>query len=219
MSKLQKQTALYGALTLVVILLAIQSVRINSLQKKNQVQMVELMAANDSARVFKTKSGELYFELNAVTVEKNALKNALLSSGFEMEELRAKDIKWRNIVSTLKAELAISGRDTIYLHDTTYVATGEGTITGKSYNWTNNYLTLSGLIRDKFMVTDYKYLTAMSFITEKRGKTTKVTATLADPKAMITTGSQIVIEHKTGWYEKPWLWGLLGAGLGVYLCK
>jgi len=211
--------ALIAVFALAVILLVIQSVRINRLQKKNQVQAVELMAANDSARIFKTKSGELYFELNAVTVERNALKNSLEASGFTIKELREMNVKWRDIVSTLKAELAMSGRDTIYLHDTTYVAAGEGTITGKSYNWTNNYLTLSGLIREKFMVTDYKYLTAMSFITEKKGKTTKVIATLADPKARITTGSQIVIEHKTWWYEKPWLWGLAGIGLGVFLGK
>ena len=217
--KKEVNTAIIIAFGLIVAALIILVIKFDRLTKKSQVQAVELMNANDSVTTYRTKTGQLYFEINAVTVEKNALKNSLEVSGFTIRELRAMDVKWRDIVSTLKAELAMSGRDTIFLHDTTYVTVGGATLAGKAYKWTNNYLSLSGLIRDKFMVTDYKYLTGMSFITEKKGKTTKVTATLADPQARITTGSQIIIEHKIRWYEKPWLWGLAGIGLGVYLGK
>ena len=212
-------TAIIIAVGLIVAALIILVIKFDRLTKKSQIQAVELMNANNEATDYKTKAGKLYFELNAVEVEKKALKKSLEAAGFTIKELRGMDVKWRDIVSTLKAELAMSGHDTIVLHDTIIVATGGGTITGKKYNWTNNYLTLSGLIREHTMDVNYSYLTGLSFVTEKQGKKTKVTAFLSDPQARVTTGSQIIVEHKIRWYEKPWLWGLAGIGLGVYLGK
>jgi hypothetical protein len=204
---------------LVLIILAYQSMRINRLEKKNQFQAVELMSANDSVTTYRTKAGKLYFDFNAIEVEKNALKNSLVSTGFTIKELRAMNIKWREIVSSLKAELTMAGHDTIMLHDTTVVTVGGNTFLGKSYKWTNNFLSLSGLISEKTMDVDYSYKVGMSFITEQQGKKIKITASLLDPHAGITTGSEIIIAHKTRWYEKPWLWGLAGIGAGIYIMK
>lgn len=202
-----------------LILLLIQYFQLKSSRKTNQIQAIELMNANDTAKIYKDKTGQLYSVLKAVTTDAVDLKNQLSAFGLENKELKAKDIKWKNITSALKAELAMKGHDTIPLHDTVYIDTLNVLHAFKSYTWTNHFLSLSGIIRDKTMDVDYSYKVGMTFVTEPVGKATKVTAWLLDPKASIITGSEIVVSHKTKWYEKPWVWGIAGAVGGYYLGK
>ena len=197
-----------------------QGIRYTKLKKKYDIQSVDLMNKNDSATVYKTKSGELYSQLQSVTIDKNALKASLAESGFEIKKLRARDVKWRNIVSALKIKLVSAGRiDTIRLHDTTYIAANGVKLIGKTYNWTNNYLTLSGLIRDKSMDVNYSYSTQLYYTNEQVGHQSKITIWSSDPNARITTGSQITVSAKSKWYEKWWLHELVGIGIGRFLFK
>ena len=65
----------------------------------------------------------------------------------------------------------------------------------------------------------YRYQTGINIFQESKGKEVKVTATLTDTHATITTGSSIIVTQKLKWYEKPWLWGLAGMAGGFFLAK
>lgn len=210
--------ALISAFVILIILLAIQSFRLNSQQKKNQVQAVELMAANDSALAYKTKSGEAYFKLSGQQIESNALKASVENYGLQISDLRQRDVKWRDVISVLKSQLAMSGNDTITLHDTLYKDNGVPVV-AKAYQWSNGFLSLGGSIKDEKMAINYSYKTDLSFVAEKKGNNITVTAFMSDPKAKIIKGSQIIVRDKTKWYLKPWLWGIIGVGTGFCLAK
>jgi hypothetical protein len=204
---------------LVALLLLVQSCKIKKLEKANQLQAVEIMTAKDSVKTMVTKNGEMYFDMIAATVDASALKNALAENGLVIKELRARGIAINQIVSTLKAQLAVAGHDTINLRDTIINVVNGTPLPAQSFNWTNTFLSLSGLINDKRLVMDYIYKTDLTMIQTQKGKSVMVTGYLSDPNARIVTGSSIIVTHKVHWYEKPWIWGVAGMGLGYYLCK
>lgn len=208
----------FGILLLIIIIQGFQN---RSLKKTNQIQSVELMTIKDSAQAFKTKNDEAYFKINALTVDANALKTSLIESGFAIKDLKQRDINNGKIIAALKAEIESSGHvDSIPLVDVIIpVDSGKPSIKAKKFDWTNHYLTLTGLIKETNMSLDYKYKTDLSLISEKKGKSIIVTAWLSDPNAIITTGHQITISNKTKWYNKPWLWGLAGLTGGYFLTK
>ena len=192
---------------------------INRLEKTNQIQSVELLTANDSAKMFKTKTGQMYFELNTAVVEKNALKSSLITAGFEIKDLRQKDIKWRDINSVLTAKLEALGHGTTILHDTVYIDLTGVKIQAKDFVWTNSHLSLNGLIKDKSIDLDYNYKIGLNAISETKGKNTKITIYSDDPNAKIVTGYQINVINKTPFYKKWYVWA--GAGLvgGYFISK
>lgn len=206
----------FGILLLIVI---IQGFQKRSLRKTNQIQAVELMLNKDSVQQFKTKNDEAYFKINAVQIESNVLKGSLIEAGFTIKELRQKDIKWRDLVGVLTAKIESFGSGSTAGHDTTIYITNSTPFVGKKYNdWNNGNLFLYGLYTDQDSLHHkYRYETGISLFPEKQGKTTKVTATLTDTHAIITTGYSILVTNKTKWYEKPWLWGVVGIVGGYYL--
>jgi len=191
-----------------------------SLDKKNQIQAVELMAAKDSAVAYKTKAGEAYFQMKAVEIEQNATKKSLEAAGFNLKDLKQKNIGLNNLVGVLTAKIESYGAGSTAGHDTILV-TKTDTVYGKKYNdWNNGNLLLYDLYADKDSLHHkYKYQTGITLFPEKDGKNTKVTATLTDTHAVITTGYSIIITPTSKWYMKPWLWGLAGLAGGIFIAK
>ena len=211
--------AIYAIIGILLIVIIVQYFNNKSLRKTNQIQSVELLTANDSAKMFKSKTGQMYFELNTAAIEKNALKSSLLTAGFTIKDLRQKDIKWRDINSVLTAQLEASGHSTTILHDTVYIDSIGVKIQAKDFAWTNSHLSLNGLIKDKSIDLNYNYKIGLNAISEIKGKNTKITIYSDDPNAKIVTGYQINVINKTPFYKKWYVWA--GAGLvgGYFISK
>jgi len=202
----------------VMIVLSLQN---RSLKKSNSLQAVELMSFKDSTTILKTKNGQLYAQIENVTIEKNALKGSLDQMGIERSELRQMGIKWRDLAVLYKAKLAASGSGSTSGRDTIYLA-GKDTIWGKKFNdWSNGNLTLTKLITDnKKLSFNYNYQSDLKYTLEKDGKDSKITMWLSDPNAKIITGSQITInQDPIKWYQKWWLWGSAGLVGGYLIAK
>jgi hypothetical protein len=197
----------------------VQCVQKKSLRKDNSIQSVELLVLNDSTKIYKTRDSISYSKLNTVTIESNSLKESLEASGLTIKELRQKDIKWRDVTSVLQARLDASGSATSTLHDTVYIDSAGVKLAAKDFVWTNNYLTLAGIVKEKDIKIDYKYKIDISSITEKTSKGYMVTIYTNDKQATITNGYQINVVNKTAWYKKWYLWA--GAGLvgGYFISK
>lgn len=204
-----------------LILFLFNSCKIKSLKKSNNLQAVELMSFKDSAIILKTKTGQLYSQIQNVTIEKNALKGSLDKMGIERDELRKMGIKWRDLAVLYKAKLESSDTGSVAGRDTVYLA-GKDTIWGKKFDdWTNSNLSLFKLRTDnKKLFFEYKYQTEINYSMEKNGKDTKITLWLSDKHAQVTTGSQITINRDViKWYQKWWLWGGTGLVGGYFLFK
>jgi hypothetical protein len=203
------------------LIIALQSIQFYYINKGKQLLEVELALINDSARIYRTKAGALYEQYNATEIERGALKKSLDLMGAKNKELRAKGVRWQNIIAYQKLQLHAAGhinaqvRDSI-IHDT---IPGKPIQIAQVVEWNNNHLFLNGLIFNKVFDGSYKYNVNLILATERKGKSVVVTGSLDDDNASIVTGSQINVTRKARWYEKTWLWGIGGFVGGILLIK
>lgn len=202
--------------TLIVLFLWINQNKINNLRSENQLQQVELSTYKDSVFTYKSKNGELTFKLQTVEVESSDRKKALELSGFEIKDLKAKNIKWRDVNFALQAKLESQGSGTITLHDSIFIPTEGDTVFAKVGEWNNKFLYLTPFIVNDTMEFKYKYQTGIKVISEGRNT---VSIALTDTLATITGANSIIIKNKLRWYEKPYVWGLAGLVSGFFIFK
>ena len=208
------------ALLMIIIGLVWQYYRIRDLEKVNQIQSLELMLTGDSVREFRTREGEAYYRMQSVVIENDALKGSLLAMDIDKNILKSKNITLNNVISLLRQDLLMRGRDTIWLTDTVIkVVNIAMPVDAKGFNWTNHYLSLSGLIINKKMEFAYSYATEITSVTEQKGDKSIVTVSLEDPKAKIIGGAQIIVIPTKRWWDRWYIYGLVGAGVGVWIGK
>jgi len=199
-------------------MLGVKQCQLNKERDKYQIAQVELAAFNDSVKVYKSKTGELTAKVASVIVEADNRKKALDAAGFEIKDLKERDVKWRDVVFALKAQIQAQGSGTTVLRDTLIVSKTD-TIRQANFNWNNRYLFLSGNIQEKQLKFDYTYKTAIDLVSEKKGKSYIVSAYLSDPQATVTTANSITIVPKKKW----WGWDVLkiasGIGFGYLIAK
>lgn len=192
--------------------------KINRLTDQNQLQAVQIAVLNDSISVYKDKNGELNYRLSAVQVSHDNLKESLEIAGWNIKQLKAKDIEWRKITNALKLKLESVGSGTAAIHDTILVA-GRDSIISNYFDWSNNYLSLNGVVDIDKVTFDYYYRTSIDIVQHRNRKGTMVTVSLADPNAAIVGGNNITLKNEKRWWEKPWLWGLAGLTAGILISK
>ena len=200
-----KKYWLPAMVALLIALLGFQKCSIDKLKDTTQIQAVEISTLNDSVSVYRSKAGKLTYKLTSVEIEKDNLKRSLLIAGYDIRELKDRDLNWRKITSALKAELASTGSGSVVLKDTIYI-TNTDTIRAANFAWKNRYLSLTGKVTPKALDFKYVYRTAIDVV--QSGDV--ISIYLSDPNAVITTGHQFAVTHKRRWYQKPWVWGAVG---------
>ena len=201
---------------LIVLFLWNNQIKINRLEKTNQLQQVELSTYKDSVSIYRSKNGDLTFKLKSVEVELSNRKEALELAGFEIKDLKARDIKWRKVNFALQAQIESQGSGTVELHDTTYIPIKGDTVLAKVGEWSNKYLYLTPFIVGNKMDFKYKYQTQIKVIRESSNT---VSIALTDPLATITGSNSITIKNKLRWYKKPYVWGIGGLITGFFIFK
>jgi len=221
----------YGVVIIVVVLLSLSglmTLKINSLKKSNELKAIELSTLNDSVKIVVGKHGEVTGKLKAVEIEAASTRKALETAGFEIKDLKDRNISWRKTVAALKVDLKAANEGKIILRDTTYVPVpGEPPVNGLTGEWNDGYLFLKPLIVHKELDFKYTYQTGINFLLTKEKKTIVVNLWLTDPKdpeiqnpyGQITKGNAIFIPEESHWYLKPWIWGLAGLTGGYFLSK
>lgn len=213
-----------GIFAVLLIAITVLYFQNRAIQKKYDIQSVELMVSNDSVKQYKTKAGDAYFKFNSVTIEKNALRGSLIADSLEIRSLRAMNVDYRDIVSVLKVKLEAAGKIIAGVHDSIVHDTIPGAVDKivQTVKWDNKYLFLNGTIKDKILNAKYLYKVNLLLVPEKVGQSIMVTGRIDDPNAKIITGSQITIAPQTYFYHKWWAYGLTflaGTAGGIYLMK
>lgn len=210
----------YIVFAVLLSVLAVTTIQRNSLRDEMQLKSVQLLAANDSTKIYQTKAGDYYAKLGAVGIEKDNLKKSLAEMGFTNKELKDRNIKQSNIISALQMKLVAADSIHSTVRDSIIYLPGQPNTLVQKLNWTNNYLTLFGIIKDKQFDGAYNYSIFLKSLTEKKGKDYIVTTYVTDPKATITQGSQVVVTptKTTGEKIMTWVWRAAAFGAG-YLIK
>ena len=204
--------------SLVIIVFAVDKVKLDNLRDQNQLQSVELATLQDTVTLHVSKSKLLTSKVKAVEVESRNRKKALELMGVENKELKERNIKLSDVNSLLNANLVAVGTGTTILKDTMWV-TKHDTVYASNYNWQNKFLSLNGTIAGKQMTIDYRYQVAMTFATERKGKVNIVSAYLSDPNAQMVTMSSVIIADKKKWPGWKWVWFGSGVASGYFLFK
>lgn len=221
MKKLTEYLKKYGwwaLVLLIVMIFAFQKCKINKLEDNLQLKNVELSTLNDSVSVFKDKNKNLTFKIAAVEVDAGNRKKALEEAGFEIKDLKDRNIKWRDLVIALQAEIESAGHGSTVLHDT-LIITKTDTIKQSNFNWNNRYLFLSGNVIEKKIDFTYKYKTGIDIVNTRQGKDNLVSVYLSDPNAVVLTSNSIVIKRRIYFWEKPWITIPAGIVGGILIMK
>lgn len=203
---------------LLIFLFGLKQCQLNNERDKNQIANVQLSALNDSVSIFKSKNGELTAKISSIVVESDNRKQALDKAGFEIKELRSRDVKWSDVVFALKAQIQAQGSGQTTLIDTLLISKTD-TIRQANFDWNNRFLFLSGFIKGKDMQFDYVYKTSIDLISEKKGKAYIVSAYLGDKNATITTANSITIVPKKKWWDKWYFYAGAGFVGGYFIAK
>lgn len=172
----------------------------------------------DTVKIFKSKNGDLTTQIGSVVIERDNLKQGLENAGYTIKELKDRDIKYRDIIAILKAQISIEGSGSTILHDTVYSNTTD-TIKAAEFNWNNRFLFFSGKVIDKKLDFDYKYKTGMDLLSTKSGKSYVVNAYFGDPKMVVTSGNSITITPIKRWWDHWYLYSAAGLVGGYLLFK
>ena len=217
MNKLYKW--IFGlVISILLFVILIQSYNNRSIKKDFQIQSVALIVANDSAKVYRDKYGDTYSTLNSVLIDKDALRKSLDVAGITNKELKAKNIKLNEITEVLRAKLEVAGNANVALHDTVYIDSTGVKIPAKDFYWTNKYLTLNGIIKEKN--ADIKYLYQIGLDSYKTQDGDKVTYTIFSTdkeNSKITNGYTITVRDKQPSKFWTWTWRVASFASGYYL--
>ena len=207
------------ALSLVVIFTAliVQHRRVEHFRDKSELQAVQISTLKDSVFVHKSRTGKLTTKLTSVEIEKGNFKRSLEFAGFDIQELKQRDIAWRKVTSALRAQIAATGHvETGIKPDTFRIVDTDTVYFSKVDPWSNTFLSIfNGEIVKKKLIFDYRYQTGISIIQVPGRKETVVNVFLTDPKAEITSANSISVKHKKKIWERGLLWAVIGFAGGV----
>lgn len=215
--KITKENVLIAAVILFLLAaLGWQQIRIKKLDESGQLNRIRLSMYEDSVTVLEDKNHNLTFKIASIEVDASSDRKALEAAGYDIKDLKAREIKWRSINFALEAQIEALGEGKIALMDT--IVKGD-TIRQAAFNYTTPYLSFSGLIGQGELDFNYHYQTKINLLQETRGRSIIVSAYLSDPNAAIISANSITITPKEHWYNSKWLY--LGAGFvtGAILVK
>jgi hypothetical protein len=189
---------------------------ISKLRDSSQLAQVELSSLKDSVETVVAKNGNLTFKIMSTQLESDNAKKALELAGFEIKDLKSRNIKYRDINIALKAQLSASGSGQIALRDTVYIPIKGDSVFAKVGSWDNGFLSLKPELIGNKLNFDYNYRVGIKIIGED-SKT--ISIALTDPRAKITSANSIIIKPRRPFWDKWYIYGAAGLISGYFLFK
>ena len=185
-----------------------------------QIANIELSVANDSVSIYKTKAGELVFKIKSVEIEKDNVKAAFEELGIDRKKLKDENIRLKDVIGYLQAELAASGHVSTPIDPITPLQATDSTYVRKFAPWSNKFMFVSnGTISKNKIDFDYIYKVGIEITPTTNKKGTILNMKLTDPKASVVSGNSFTVVHKKSLLEKWWIVGPIGIFTGILISK
>jgi hypothetical protein len=190
-------------------------------QEISQVQAVKLSTLQDSVKVIKQKNGELSYKIEAVEVDKRNLRQALEIAGFEIKDLKEKEIKYKNLIAVLELTIQGFGKGQSEVRDTIYITEKDTVYVQLIRDWSDSRLNLFDMrIIDNQFTFGYTYtIHDLGMFVEEKKDSWIVTAAPKQPGVKIVSGNSIVIVDKKGFFERPIVWAIAGFTGGILITR
>lgn len=222
-----KKNKIKTVIIVILSLIAITSIAVYQffyvpkIKKDLQLAKIENSQLVNNVAVLTSKNDTLGYQLHVIEIDRSNIKQSLIAMGQKVEELSAQGVKYKDIISSLHAQIQTSGTASIILHDTILVGKIDTTLCKKFDLWSNSHLTLSnGLLCNNHLdIGDYTYRLNFDATTSKAKRGTLLTMSFDDKKAVLVNGSSFIVPYKRSWYEKWWVSGTIGLIAGIYLEK
>jgi len=222
-----KKYGVWGIVLILIVLLSVSQWKGNKIRSEKELAEIQLSTYKDSVTIYKAINGSLTYSIQSIEVERDNAKKALEIAGFEIKDLKSRNIKWRNIIFGLQAQITAFGSGVIVLHDSIPVPGQTLLQPIKTGKWSDDYLTLTPALKGEELLFDYHYQTGLKLAQSKVGKNYQVNAFLVNPKnpdlpnpkAEFTTMNSItIIPDPPAWWNHWYMY--LGAGfIGGMLIK
>jgi hypothetical protein len=182
----------------------------------------------DSLTIHKNREGELIATVRNQQATLSDLGARVEALGTEMQQM-VKEIgglKKVNAILVAKAEV----KETIYVTttDTVYTDSTGQDISVRRFSYNNGYMAIDGEAYPMSTKLSYKYNIEFNSVTYRKrtgafrwiglGPVEYLTdLKFKDPRVTPTSMQSITVTHKPKLLEQPWLWGLIGTGLGFWI--
>ena len=205
---------------LVLAALAYAAFKLDKTQNELQIANIQLSVANDSVSIYKTKSGQLQFKIKAVEIEKDNVKAAFEELGIDRKELKDANIRLKDVIGYLQAELEASGHVSTPIDPITPLQANDSTYVRKFASWSNKFMFVSnGTIFRNKIDFDYTYKVGIEITPTTNKKGTIQNMKLTDPKALVVYGNSFTVVHKKTLLEKWWITIPVGIAGGILISK
>lgn len=158
--KYWKELAILVLLLLIIALGYLAWERINTLQRRVSESDHLADSAWQAVKYYKDKSGKAVAQINTLNLTVNDLTALGQRLGTNVQALKQQIGSMSNLIVYYKGQAGFKGRDTVKVHDTTFVDLNTGKkLDAETAFWTNGYLSLntSYFPATKQFLHDYKY--------------------------------------------------------------
>jgi chaperonin cofactor prefoldin len=215
-----KKYIIIGAVILTIGIIGYLYFSLEKTKDALQIANVELSVANDSVSIYRTKAGELVFKIKSVEIEKDNLKAAFEELGIDRKKLKDENIKLKDVIGYLKAEIEASGHVSTPLDLITPLQAKDSTLVRHFAPWSNKFMFVSnGTIYQNKIDFDYLYKVGIEVTPTTNKKETILNMKLTDPKASVISGNSFTVVNEKSWYEKWWITGPIGILIGKLISK
>jgi len=213
-----------GLIVVFSVVLFVQHIKINRLNDDVQIKNVELSTLKDTVLTVVTRNGQLISTVNSVQIEKDNIKESLQAMGLDLKALKDENIKLKTLNFVLNAQLTSSGDVATPTKDTFRIPDDGGDSIRYSIvsDWTDTRLSLfNGIVENNNLTFDYTYNLRFKLLSNTEKNKTIVTFVPDDKtgKTLISSANSITIIHKKKWWEKWWIWTIVGATGGILITK
>lgn len=181
---------------------------------------------DDTVKVFTNKNKELINQIQTHQLTIAQLKDDYQQLGLDKKKLENQVGNLNNLVGYWKGKAYVKDTFTVANHDTVFIDSKGIQETGRAFDWTNKYLTISGFSSQAKTFIKYDYSVDFTLIPYRQkhgflglGKSTLVTDLhFSDPNIKVKEFQGILIkEPKKPFYETKVFIFTIGLVAGTYL--
>lgn len=212
--------------TIIVAIIIFSGISIYINIKDNYSQLEDTIKYKDQKlEYYKDENNGLIAQKKVLWITNKNLKKIADNAIVNSDKLEKQIKGYKNLNTYLQGQLEIKVKDTTTIYDT-LIITKNDTLYAKKFNYNNQFLDFTGVIKKNTLDFSYTYRTGFEYVTywkrpgRFKSKELVMDFSLSDPNAILTSAQTINIKPEPEkFYQKQWFSGLVGLGIGIFIIK